>query len=88
MHKFYEYLEDYNVRYVLDSFLDDKENGIDRQNWSPLIPANQYQQALPVGKDSLTHIGFWWSILSFNNGGSGVINRPISRTCKFFIRYM
>ena len=46
MHKFYEYLEDYNVRYVLDSFLDDKENGIDRQNWSPLIPANQYQQAL------------------------------------------
>lgn len=48
---------------------------------------NKYQQAIPVEKDSLTHIGFWWSTLSFNNGGNGTINRPLSKSCKFFIRY-
>lgn len=46
MHKFYEYLEEYDVRYVLYCFLEDKKNGIDKQNWNPLIQPTQYQQAL------------------------------------------
>ena len=46
MHRFYDYLNDYNVSYVLDEFIESKNNGIDRQRWSPLIPASQYFQAL------------------------------------------
>ena len=41
--KFYEYLEEYDARYVFDSFL---ENPKGKQNWGVLINPNMYAKAL------------------------------------------
>lgn len=46
MHKYYEYLEEYDDRFVLTDFLSDKQNGIKHQSWSPLIPSNAYTTAI------------------------------------------
>ena len=41
--KFYDYMEDYDARYVFNSFL---ENPKGHQNWGPLINGDMYKKAL------------------------------------------
>lgn len=46
MHKYIEYIEDYNEYYVINDFLSDKADGVNRQSWTPLIPAISYRKAI------------------------------------------
>lgn len=46
MHKYIEYIEDYDNYYVINDFLSDKDDGKNRQSWTPLIPADSYRKAI------------------------------------------
>lgn len=67
----YDYMEDYGVRYVLDSFL--KSNKNSQQNWGVLINPSMYQKALDefikfgkLNKFPIRYVYQWMGIIIRN----------------------